>query len=272
MAHRTESDGTMQDSSGDVVVVDRQGTVLTVTMNRPKVLNVLDEALADALLAVFEPIAADSSVRAVVLAGAGRSFMAGGDLSRFHADLAGAPATAGQLIGRFHALMRLIKALPQPVVAAVQGPVAGGGVGLALACDIVIAAQGASFLSAYTRLGTNPDGGTTWSLARLLGPRRALEFVLLNEAMDAGTALRLGLVNRVVPDGELAETARAMAERLSQCSFGASRASKALVQAAMEGSFDEQLDLEKQAFMANAGTDDFREGIQAFFEKRAPRF
>lgn len=262
----------MQDFSGDMVVVARQGAVLTVTMNRPEMLNVLDERLADALLAAFEPIAADAGIRAVVLAGAGRSFIAGGDLSRFQADLAAAPETAGQLIGRFHALMRLIKALPQPVIAAVQGSVAGGGVGLALACDFVVAAQGASFLSAYTKLGTNPDGGTTWSLARLLGPRRALEFVLLNEKMDAQTALSLGLVNRVVPEAELAGAALALAERLSQCSFEANRASKALVQAAMEGSFDEQLDLEQRAFSANAGSADFREGIQAFFEKRPPRF
>lgn len=265
-------DRPMHGSAEDIVVVERRGAVLTVTMNRPKVLNVLDEALADALVAAFAPIAADSTVRAVVLAGAGRSFMAGGDLSRFDADLAAAPATAALLIDRFHRLMRLIKAMPQPVIAAVQGPVAGGGVGLALACDMVIAAQGASFLSAYTKLGTNPDGGTTWSLTQLLGPRKALEFVLLNEAMDAETALRLGLVNRVVPDGELATAARAMAERLVQGSVAAGKATKALIQVAAEGSFDAQLDLEKQAFTSNAGTADFREGIRAFFERRAPRF
>lgn len=266
------SDKAIQGSAGDVVLVARQGAVLTVTMNRPKVLNVLDEALADALVAAFAPIAADASVRVVVLAGAGRSFMAGGDLSRFAADLAAAPATAGLLIERFHALMRLIKALPQPVIAAVQGPVAGGGVALALACDMVIATQGASFLSAYTRLGTNPDGGTTWTLTQLLGPRRALEFVLLNEAIDAEAALRLGLVNRVVPEAELAGAAQAMAERLSQGSVGAVKAAKALVQAASEGSYDAQLDLEKQAFIGNAATADFREGISAFFERRPPRF
>lgn len=266
------SDKTMQGAVDDVVVVERQGAVLTVTMNRPKVLNVLDEALADALVAAFAPIAADTSVRAVVLAGVGRSFMAGGDLSRFAADLAAAPATAGLLIERFHALMRLIKAMPQPVIAAVQGPVAGGGVGLALACDMVIAAQGASFLSAYTKLGTNPDGGTTWTLAQLLGPRRALEFVLLNEAIDAEAALRLGLVNRVVPEGELAQAAQAMAERLSEGSRGAGKATKALIRAASEGSFDTQLDLEKEAFIGNAATADFREGIRAFFERRRPSF
>lgn len=180
----------------EVVITQRQGPVLTVTMNRPKVLNVLDEAMADALVAAFSGLAADQTIRAVILAGAGRSFMAGGDLSRFQADLPGAPQTATLLIDRFHTLMRLIKAMPQPVIAAVQGPVAGGGVGLALACDLVVAAQDASFLSAYTKLGTNPDGGTTWTLTQLLGPRRALEFVLLNEAVNADTALQLGRQSR----------------------------------------------------------------------------
>lgn len=262
----------MSDTAGEVVITERQGPVLTVTMNRPKVLNVLDEAMADALVAAFSGLAADQTIRAVILAGAGRSFMAGGDLARFQADLSGAPQTATKLIDCFHALMRLIKAMPQPVIAAVQGPVAGGGVGLAFACDLVVAAEGASFLSAYTKLGTSPDGGTTWTLTQLLGPRRALEFVLLNEAVNAETALRLGLVNRIVPNGELMETARAIAEKLARGSMGAQGASKALVQAATHGSFDAQLDLEKKAFVANAGTADFREGINAFFERRPPAF
>jgi 2-(1,2-epoxy-1,2-dihydrophenyl)acetyl-CoA isomerase len=262
----------MSEAAEEVVRVARQGAVLSVTMNRPKRLNGLDEGLADALLAAFSGIAEDRSIRAVVLAGAGRSFMAGGDLSRFHVDLDAAPRTAAGLIDRFHGLMRLIKAMPQPVIAAVQGPVAGGGVGLALACDLVIAAQDATFLSAYTKLGTNPDGGTTWSLTQLLGPRRALEFVLLNEPLDAQAALRLGLVNSVVPNGELDTAAMTLAERLAQASFGATKATKALIGSATTGTFEDQLDLEKRAFVANAGDVDFREGIQAFFERRTPRF
>ncbi|CAN7658152.1 enoyl-CoA hydratase-related protein [Bosea sp. LjRoot90] len=262
----------MSDPAGEVVITERQGPVLTVTMNRPKVLNVLDEAMADALVAAFSGLAADQTIRAVILAGAGRSFMAGGDLARFQADLPGAPQTATLLIDRFHTLMRLIKAMPQPVIAAVQGPVAGGGVGLAFACDLVVATQDASFLSAYTKLGTSPDGGTTWSLTQLLGPRRALEFVLLNEAINAEAALQLSLVNRVVPSGELMDVARTLAEKLARGSFGAQKASKALVQAATQGSFGEQLELEKRAFVANAGTADFGEGITAFFERRPPKF
>lgn len=262
----------MSDPAGEVVLTERQGPVLTVTMNRPKVLNVLDEAMADALVAAFSGLAADETIRAVILAGAGRSFMAGGDLARFHADLPGAPQTATLLIDRFHTLMRLIKAMPQPVIAAVQGPVAGGGVGLAFACDLVVATQDASFLSAYTKLGTSPDGGTTWTLTQLLGPRRALEFVLLNETVDAGAALQLGLVNRVVPNGELMETVLAIAETLARGSFDAQKASKELVQAAAQRSFHEQLEREKKAFVANAGSADFREGISAFFDRRRPRF
>ena len=115
-------------------------------------------------------------------------------------------------------------------------------------------------------------GGTTWTLTQLLGPRRALEFVLLNEAVTAQTALRLGLVNRVVPNAELMEAVRAMAAKLARGSVGAQGASKALVQAATHGTFDAQLDLEKQAFVVNAGTAGFREGIAAFFERRPPRF
>lgn len=262
----------MSDPADEVVTTERQGPVLTVTMNRPKVLNVLDEAMADMLVAAFSGLAADQTIRAVILAGAGRSFMAGGDLARFRADLPGAPQTATLLIDKFHALMRLINAIPQPVIAAVQGPVAGGGVGLAFACDLVVAAEDASFLSAYTKLGTSPDGGTTWTLTQLLGPRRALEFVLLNEAIDARAALRLGLINCVVPNAELGNAAMVLAGRLSRGSFVATRTTKELIHSATTGSFDEQLELEKQAFVTNASSADFCEGIGAFFERRMPQF
>jgi 2-(1,2-epoxy-1,2-dihydrophenyl)acetyl-CoA isomerase len=260
----------MNGSDDEVLVVERHDAVCLVTLNRPRVLNVLDERLADALVATFAGIADDPAVRAVVLAGAGRSFMAGGDLTRFYADLDGAPATAALLIDRFHALMLTIKAMRQPVIAAVQGPVAGGGVGLALACDLVIAAEDATFLSAYTKLGTSPDGGTTWSLAKLLGPRRALEFILYNEPMDAATALQLGLVNQVVAGSRLVETAMERANLLARSSATAVASVKRLVYAAAASTFDDQLDREKQAFVAAAGTDDFRNRIRAFVEKRAP--
>ena len=160
----------------------------------------------------------------------------------------------------------------QPVIAAVHGPVAGGGVALALACDLVVASEDATFLSAYTKLGTSPDGGMTWSLTQLIGPRRALDFVLFNEVLDAAAALRLGLVNQVVPASELAAAAAAKAERLVQASAQTVATVKTLVQGAALSSFDEHLDLEREAFVERAGSGDFREGILAFFEKRRPNF
>lgn len=256
----------------DLILAEREGAVLRLTMNRPEAMNVLDEPLAEALLTAFSGVAEDPSIAVVVLAGAGRSFMAGGDLSRFRADLDAAPETASFLIDRFHAVMRLIKAMPQPVIAAVQGPVAGGGVGLALACDLVIAAQDASFVSAYTRLGTNPDGGTSWSLTRLLGPQRALAFMLFNDKISAEEALSLGLVGELVPVGELHAAAMTLARRVAQGSRGATAATKRLVLHAAGATFDEQLEQEKIAFVKNAGQADFREGITAFFEKRPARF
>ncbi|GGC52876.1 enoyl-CoA hydratase/isomerase family protein [Chelatococcus reniformis] len=258
--------------STDALLVERREAVAYLTMNRPRVLNVLDETLAAAMATAFASVADDPSVRAVVLAGAGRSFMAGGDLALFHADLAAAPATAAELIDRFHAVMRSIRRMPKPVIAAIHGPVAGGGVGLALACDLVIAADDTTLRSAYTKLGTSPDGGTTWSLTRLLGPRRAVELMLLNEPIDAADALRLGLVNRVVTKADLMPAATALAERLTRTAAGADAAVKRLVQQAVEGSFDRQLDLEKDSFVGLAGTADFREGISAFIEKRGARF
>lgn len=256
----------------DILIVEQKGAVAVLTMNRPKVLNVLDVHLADALVDAFAAIEKDERTRVVVLQGAGRSFMAGGDLGLFHADLDAAPETARKLIERFHTLLRLMKAMRQPVIAAVHGPIAGGGVGLALATDLVVASDDATFMSAYTKLGTNPDGGTTWSLARLIGQRRALDFVLFNDIMDADTALRIGMINRVVPRAALSETALQLAERLARESAATVGAVKRLVQAAATASYDEQLDAEKAGFVRAAGSADFREGIRAFFEKRPAKF
>lgn len=251
----------------DLVIVERSGAVAIVTMNRPQILNVLDEALADQLLQDFKRLAADASVRVVILRGAGRSFMGGGDLSRFRADLDRAPVVAENLIDMFHALLRLIATMRQPVIAAVQGPVAGGGVSLALACDMVVAAESATLLSAYTKLGTNPDGGLTWTLTHLIGPRRAMDFILLNDPMKASEALRLGLVSEVVPDADLGAATLKRAERLCLGFADAQARVKKLVREASGRSFQGQLDEEKTGFVQSAGQDDFRRGIEAFFSR-----
>lgn len=256
----------------DVISIERRGAIAEIRMMRPEHMNTIDEAMADALPAAFADVAGDGSSRVVILSGAGRSFMAGGALARFRDDFEAAPATAARLIDGFHAALRILAAMPQPVIAAVQGPVAGGGVGLALACDLVVAAADATFLSAYTKVGTSPDGGTTWSLTKLLGAKRALAFMLLNETMTADEARDLGLVNLVVPPSELDAATRRLAERLAAGSIGATASVKRLVACAATSPFDAQLDLERTAFVAAAGTADFREGVTAFFERRTPRF
>jgi 2-(1,2-epoxy-1,2-dihydrophenyl)acetyl-CoA isomerase len=162
--------------------------------------------------------------------------------------------------------------LDAPVIAGVQGAAAGGGLGLALACDFLIVSENATFVPAYLKLGTNPDGGTTWTVTQLLGRRRALEWLMLGDAIDARAAEKLGLVNRVVANDALASEVDALAHRIASGPKGAQAALKRLVDQASTGTIDTQLDAEREGFIKAAGTADFREGVAAFFERRAPHF
>ena len=258
--------------SDKIVIVEHQGAVAIVTMNVPARLNALGIDLMSELSQVLGVVGANAEIRAVVLRGAGRSFSGGGDLALFQAAFDEAPVTAGRMIDEFHACIRQIRDMPKPVIAALQGPIAGGGLSLAIACDFCIASEDATFLSAYTRLAINPDGGGTWSLTRLLGPRRALEFILLNEALDAHKALEWGLVNRVVSADRLDGAVAEMASRLAREPAGAIASVKRLVHLATTCSLDEQLDREKEGFVAGAATEDFRKGVSAFFARRSARF
>jgi len=263
----------MTDQSPDSpVLFDIVGSVAVIRLNRPKQLNVLDPAMGRGLVAAVDAAADLDAVRAVVLSGTGRSFCAGGDLGLFHRDLAGAPNSAADLIDLFHTALRGIALMPKPVIAAVHGPVAGGGFSLAVGCDLVVATEDATFLAAYTKLGTSPDGGLSWSLAQLVGRRRALDLLLTNERIDARTALAWGLVNRVVPAGEAEQAAIALATTFEDASAATTAAVKRLVGDAVSASFDAQLDAEKASFVERAGTADFREGITAFVERRPAKF
>jgi len=261
-----------KDNSTDAVTMTRSGAVAIVCMNCPHRLNVLSIELLGRLNEALVAVAGDRSIRAVVLKGAGRSFSAGGDLAEFRADFGKAPKTAEDMVGRFHACIRTIRDMAKPVIAALQGSIAGGGFSLAIACDLGIASQNASFLSAYTRLGTNPDGGGSWTLTRLLGARRALGLILLNDVIDANKALELGLVNQVVAADLLEPTVLDVARRLAEGPAEAFAAVKRLVHAADTSTLDQQLDQEKAGFVAATRTTDFREGITAFFERRTARF
>jgi 2-(1,2-epoxy-1,2-dihydrophenyl)acetyl-CoA isomerase len=246
--------------------------IATLTLNRPAQLNALNRELALALHDALEKAAQDPDVRVVRIMGAGRAFMAGGDVSLFAENFEAAPEAIGQLIDLFHTSINLIKTMPKPIIAVLHGAVAGGGLGLALACDLAIAADNAVLVSAYTKLGTSPDGGTTWSLTHALGARRAMDMMLLNTPINAAKALDYGLVNRVVPLDELDRESLLYAKQCASGSQGANAAVKRLTQAATELALQSQLALERQSFIERAASADFREGVTAFLEKRPPRF
>jgi 2-(1,2-epoxy-1,2-dihydrophenyl)acetyl-CoA isomerase len=260
------------DSSTAVVEVTRVGSLAIICMNDPNRLNVLSTHLLENLNAALFAVAHDASVRAVVLKGAGRSFSAGGDLSEYRADFETGPAVAETMVGNFHACIRSIRNMPKPVIGALHGAIAGGGFSLAIACDICIATESATFLSAYTRIGTTPDGGGTWTLTQLLGVRRALDLILMNGTIDAQKALELGLVNKVVPADSLESAVLELAQRLADGPASAFATAKRLVYFATTSTIDEQLDREKAAFVAASKTRDFKEGITSFFEKRPGNF
>lgn len=251
------------------VQLQREGAVALLRLNRPEALNALDAATTAAFLQACQALSGDAGVRAVLVCGAGRSFGVGGDLAAMRGD---ATAVAAQLIEGLHGGLKLLAALDAPVIACVHGTVAGGSLSLALGCDLAIAADTASFNLAYARIGASCDGSSSWALPRLVGLRRALALAMLCETVDAAEALRIGLVNRVVPAAQLEAEALALAQRLAAGPTLAYGRLKRLMRSSFEHSFAEQLDAEAQAFGDSTRTADFHEGLSAFFAKRPPAF
>ena len=255
--------------SADVLLAWRANGVAHLRFNRPKALNAIDVAMARAFHEACRAIAADEQVRAVCLSGEGRAFMAGGDLAAMREDPQG---VAQQLIDGMHGGLRLLAQLKAPVVASVHGAVAGGGLGVALGCDLVIAAEGTKFGIAYPGIGASCDCSTSWGLPRIVGVRKAMELAFLGENFDAAQALELGIVNRVVPAAELAGATEALVQRLAQGPTQAYGHLKRLLRASLQNDLDTHLDAEAAGFRDCAGTQDFREGVAAFFDKRPPVF
>lgn len=251
------------------VIYQREGAVARIRFNRPKSLNAIDTSLALAFRAACQSIEEDPAVRAVVLSGEGRAFMAGGDVAQFRDDPQSIPTT---LIDPMHeGLMRLMN-LRAPVIASVHGAVAGAGMSIALACDFVIAAEDTKFKFAYLDLGASCDLGASWTLPRLVGLRHALEIALLSETMDAPTALRLGLVNRVVSATALPEETERLAGALASGPSVAQGLVKRLMRESLRRDLRGQLEAERDGFRTCASTSDFRDAVSAFLEKRPAKF
>ncbi len=258
------------------ILLQREGGIATLTLNRPASRNLLDMEMALALRASFDAVAIDPDVRAVVLQAAGKHFMVGGDVNWFHGLLDAEPTERrrklNRMIDEVHGTIVRIRSMDKPVLAVVRGAAAGFGFSLMAACDLVVADRTAFFTLAYSGLGASPDGGSTYSLPRLLGPKRAMEMALLNERMDAVHAQELGLINRVVEAEALESVVAELARRLAVGPTLAFARTKRLINTSLEHSLADQLQAEERGFLESALTGDFAEGVRAFVEKRMPEF
>lgn len=253
------------------VLVSISGGVAELRFNRPDRLNALDVELAEGFAAATARVIADPSVRVIVVSSEGRAFVAGGDLAHFRRSV-DKKAAAAQLIDPIHTGLKALGEASQIVIGSLKGAVAGGGMSLALGLDLLVAADDTVFNLAYARVAASPDCGGSWALPRLVGVRRALEIALLSENIDAAEALRLGLVNRVVPRAELEAETTKLAERLAAGPAVSHAQIKSLMRKSLDRTHGEQLDAEAASFGACAATADFTEAVDAFFGKRRPAF
>lgn len=251
------------------LLLERQGAIATLRFNRPAALNAVDVPMAQALLAAVRAIAADPGVRAVVLCGADKGFMAGGDLATLRAD----PVQgAADLLGPLNEALVLLGTINAPVIAKVHGVAAGAGLSLMLQADFVYAAEGTRFNLAYINLGACCDVGASWSLPRLVGLRKALEIAMLGETVTAAEVERLGLVNRVVPAAELDVAVEQLAQRLANGPTVALGHMRRLMRTSFDHDLPTQLAAEAAAFAQCARTADLPAGIEAFFAKQPAPF
>ena len=250
------------------VETQRDGAVLTITLNRPDVLNAFNAAMHEALGAALEE-AGDASVRAVVLTGAGRGFCVGQDLTEFRES---AGDIGDRLRSNYHPNVLAIRRLEKPVIAAVNGAAAGAGLSFACACDLRIAADSASFVPAFINIGLVPDSGGTYFIAHLLGYARAFEWMTSGRKLSAAEAHQWGLVSEVVESEALAVRAAEVAAEYAARPTRGVGMSKRLFAQALENTLEEQLELEAELQTAATQTADFREGVDAFLEKRDPNF
>ena len=256
--------------------VQYQDGIATLVMNRPEARNALSMDMRAALADVLHDIERDESVRCVVLKGAGEHFMAGGDVKGMGESIKKSPAEIRKefilRIHDLHPIMFAMRRMPKPIIASCQGAAAGAGVSIALACDLVIASEDAFFTLAYCRIGTSPDGSSSFHLPRAVGIKKAMEIALLGDRFDAQTAKDIGMINFVVPTAELEVETNALAQRLAAGPTHVYGNTKALFYRSLESEFEAQLQAEAEYFSDCASRPDFKEGVSAFIEKREAKF
>ncbi len=257
----------------EIVTLSIGDGVARITLNRPETLNSWNEQLGQDLSAALDRAEQDDAVRAVLITGAGRGFSSGADLGEQRSGAEGEVPDLGQrLLELYNPIIRAVRELPKPVVAAVNGPAAGIGCALALACDLIVAGESAFFLLAFVNIGLVPDGGSTATVPARVGAARAAEMAMLGERVGAAKALEWGLINRVVPDDDLDQATTLLSTHLAHGPTKAYANIKRLLNRTLYPDLAGQLDAEAMAQKEQGQTADFIEGVLAFAEKRPPRF
>ena len=256
----------------ETVLYEKHEAVANIALHRPKRLNAFDGTMHEELHQALDDAAQDEEVRCIVVRGEGRGFSAGADLAQIVSEADGDPDLGAYLRDTYSRLVKRMVGIEKPIIAALHGPVYGAGVGLALACDLRVAAGNTKFSVAFIKIGLMPDAGVTFLLPRVVGLGRAMEMSMLGDAVDAEEAHRIGLVNKVVADDSLSEEAQKLAERLAAMPTAALGRMKASLYASFETDLESALEREAEGQTFCGYTQDHKEGVTAFFEKREARF
>jgi 2-(1,2-epoxy-1,2-dihydrophenyl)acetyl-CoA isomerase len=266
----------------EAIILEKEAGVATITLNRPQVLNALDRQLAADFSRAIDDVMGDSDTRVIIITGAGRGFCSGADLSMFQEEMSSSSSRLMNLGGadprdiiRHNSMLGAtlkLREMDKPVVAAINGPAVGGGIALALAADMRIASEKASFALPFSRRGLVPDGGTSWLITRVVGLARAYELALTGRTVDAGEACRMGIVNRVVPHEDLMKESKALASYIAQGPPIAIQLTKNAIRSSLTTELSAHMFYELYLNGLLENTNDFREGVAALLEKRSPVF
>lgn len=256
----------------ETILFSVANNIATISFNRPNAMNTFNQQMGEELEAVTEQVRIDQSIRAVVLRGTGQLFMAGGDIHFFYETLDKMPAGVMKIVRTLNASIINLMRMPKPVLASVHGSVAGVGVSLMMACDLAIAAADTKFTMAYSALGISPDGGASYNLPRLVGVRKAMEWLLLSEKFDAATAKNHGLINWIVPPEAIEVESAKLLARLAAGPTHSYAEVKRLMHKTWKNSLETQLEQEGDAFESCSKTADFKAGVTSFVQKSKPSF